>query len=87
MDGRCHAHGLCGENRDLVIEPDEAEGIRKIFDLFLMTKSPTQMVKMLPQMGVVSKQRIAKNVRIIGGQALDKARFIRFYKILFISEK
>ena len=32
--------GYVVKNRELVIDPDEAEGIRKIFDLFLMTKYP-----------------------------------------------
>ncbi|WP_244427591.1 recombinase family protein [Bartonella queenslandensis] len=71
--------GYVVKNRELVVEPNEAEGVRKIFDLFLMTNSPMQMVKMLPQMGVVSKQRTAKNGRIIGGTALDKGAL---YKIL-----
>lgn len=43
--------GYVVKNRELVIEPDEAEGTRKIFDLFLMTRSPTEMAKMLPRMG------------------------------------
>ena len=46
--------GYVVKNRELGIEPDEAEGIRKIFDLFLMTKSPTEMAKMLPRMGMLS---------------------------------
>ena len=57
------------KNRELVIEPDEAEGIRKIFDLFLMTKSPTEMARMLPRIGVLSKKRTTKNGRVIGGKA------------------
>lgn len=71
--------GYVVKNRELVIEPDEAEGIRKIFDLFLMTKSPTEMAKMLPRMGVLSKRRMTKSGRILGGQALDKGGL---YKIL-----
>lgn len=71
--------GYVVKNRELVIEPDEAEGIRKIFDLFLMTKSPTEMAKMLPRMGVLSKKRTTKNGRVIGGKALDKGGL---YKIL-----
>ncbi|WP_419902769.1 recombinase family protein [Kiloniella sp.] len=71
--------GYVVKNRELVIEPDEAEGIRKIFDLFLMTKSPTEMAKMLPRMGVLSKKRTTKNGRVIGGKVLDKGGL---YKIL-----
>jgi len=71
--------GYVVKNRELVIEPDEAEGIRKIFDLFLMTKSPTEMAKMLPRMGVLSKRRMTKSGRILGGQAFDKGGL---YKIL-----
>ena len=47
--------GYVVKNRELVIEPDEAEGTRKIFDLFLMTRSPTEMAKMLPRMGGVKQ--------------------------------
>ncbi|WP_375689228.1 hypothetical protein [Bartonella sp. AP57NXGY] len=38
MDGGVTPMGYVVKNRELVIEPDEAEGIRKIFDLFLMTR-------------------------------------------------
>ena len=71
--------GYVVKNRELGSEPDEAEGIRKIFDIFLMTKSPTEMAKMLPRMGMLSKQRTTKNGRVIVGKALDKSGL---YKIL-----
>ena len=71
--------GYVVKNRELGIEPDEAEGIRKIFDIFLMTKSPTEMAKMLPRMGMLSKQRTTKNGRVIVGKALNKSGL---YKIL-----
>ena len=79
--------GYVVKNRELVIEPDEAEGIRKIFDLFLMTKSPTEMAKMLPRMGVLSKKRTTKNGRVIGGKALDKGGLYKILQNPSISEK
>lgn len=71
--------GYVVKNRELIIDPQEAEGVRKIFDLFLMTRSPREMSKMLPRMGVVSKKRVTKNGRVIGGKPLDKGGL---YKIL-----
>ena len=66
-------------DRQLQINEDEANIIRTLFELFLKTQSPTQMVKPLADMGVKSKQRITKKGKTVGGVSLDIGGI---YKIL-----
>ncbi len=66
-------------DRQLQINEDEANIIRTLFELFLKTQSPTQMVKPLADMGVKSKQRTTKKGKTVGGVPLDIGGI---YKIL-----
>ncbi len=67
------------KDRHLQINEVEANTVRAIFDLFLKTQSPTQMVKPLADMGVVSKQRVTKKERTVGGTPFNIGGI---YKIL-----
>ncbi len=67
------------KDRHLQINDIEANTVRVIFDLFLKTQSPTQMVKPLADMGIVSKQRITKKGKTVGGTLFDIGGI---YKIL-----
>ncbi len=46
--------GYVVKNRELVIEPVDAEGIRKTLYLLLMTESSTKILKILIRMGLLS---------------------------------
>ena len=66
--------GYCVDNRKLVVEPEEAEVVRQIFDSFVATRSTTLMVKQLVEQGVTSK-----NGKPLSKQALYTILHNRLY--------
>jgi len=71
--------GYIVKDRNLLIEPAEAKSVRQIFERFLMIRSVTTLVRELPKLGIVSKKRITKSGKTIGGAPLYKASI---YKML-----
>ena len=61
-------YGYKLENRKIHIDPDEAQKIRKIFDLYLEVKSLPKLSVTLAQMGIISRQRKYGQGCVVGGQ-------------------
>jgi site-specific DNA recombinase len=55
-------------NKKLVVEPQEAETVRLIFDLYLEIRSLPQLAARLAARGILSRQRHYDDGRVIGGQ-------------------
>lgn len=53
-------------NRRLIVDPDEAETVRLIFNQYLQTKSLPKLAVRLAELGIVSRKRVLKGMPIGG---------------------
>ncbi len=65
------------ENHRLIVNPDEAEMVRELFDLYLQYQSTLKVVEELNRRGWTTKTWFSKNGIQHGGCRWDKARLIR----------
>ncbi|HUQ36740.1 MAG TPA: recombinase family protein [Aestuariivirga sp.] len=61
-------HGYNLANRKLLVNSEEAQKVRQIFDLYLHLKSLPKLAARLADLGMVSRQRFYGDGRSIGGQ-------------------
>ena len=71
MGGRV-PFGYRNENKQLFIEPDEAEAVRQIFDLYLQHENIRWVKEMLDEQRIVSRRRINKSGKATGGKPFSK---------------
>lgn len=67
------------KDRKLIINDDEAENVRLIFDTFIMKRSMKLLVIELKRLGIKSKFRITTTGKHVGGNTYDAATL---YKLL-----
>jgi site-specific DNA recombinase len=65
------------ENHRLIVNPDEAEMVRELFDLYLRYQSTLKVVEELNRRGWTTKVWLSKGGIRHGGSRWDKARLIR----------
>ena len=72
MDGRARPLGYDLSNRQLIINPAEAETVRTIFTRYLTLKSVTDLQIELERTGFRTKRRITSAGREVGGIVLGR---------------
>jgi hypothetical protein len=60
------------DNRRLVVNPEEAEAVRKIFSLYIETKNVTTLYERLKELGIRSKGWTSSTGRQFGGAILSR---------------
>lgn len=71
--------GYIVRDRQLLIEPEQALAVQKIFETFLILKSVAHTARELPKLGVVSRRRMTQSGREFGATPFDRSAI---YKIL-----
>lgn len=58
------------KDRKLMVNADEADAVRRIFEVYLETRSVARLKQRLNEEGIVSKRRVLSNGKQIGGKPL-----------------
>ena len=62
------------QDKKLVINPDEAEVVRLMFEKYLVCKSPQYLADWLNSNGYRTKSKVTKKGKVVGGKQFDRAR-------------
>ena len=65
------------KDKKLVVNPDEAEVVRLMFEKYLVCKSPQYLADWLNNSGYRTKMKITKSGKTIGGKPFDRAHLYR----------
>lgn len=79
MDGRAVTLGYDLKDKKLVINPQEAELVRTLFEKYLSCKSPQYLADWLNDQGYRTKSKITKNGKNIGGKPFERAHLYRIF--------
>ena len=67
------------KDKKLVINPQEAELVRTLFEKYLSCKSPQYLADWLNDQGYCTKSKITKNGKNIGGKPFERAHLYRIF--------